>query len=63
MSLDEPDKRLDVICEAATIPDMRPAVLDSPAETIGTFLTIRGPWDPLGVGQAIGFGFPGKALA
>jgi hypothetical protein len=43
MSLDEPDKRLDVICEAATIPDMRPAVLDSPAETVGTFLTIRGP--------------------
>jgi hypothetical protein len=43
MSLGESDKRLDVTCETAAIPDMRPAVLDSPAEMAGTFLITTNP--------------------
>jgi hypothetical protein len=46
MSLRELDQLLDLICGAAAIPDMRPAVLDRMAQIaggVGTFLITADP--------------------
>jgi hypothetical protein len=60
---------LDLVYEAAAMPDLWPAVLDRMAGIaggVGTFLITTSTQlslDPLGVGPAIGFGFPGRRLA